>query len=178
MEKNIIITGLPGVGKTTLIKGILHEIRSLNPIGFYTEEIREKGIRKGFSLISVTGEKSILASENIPSRFRVGKYGVDLVNFENFIGNIPFRDPANSLIIIDEIGKMECFSKLFTDLVMELLSSNKLVVATVALKGTGLIAQVKSRQDIELIEITTDNRNYLLPSILSRIALNRQRSIR
>jgi len=47
MEKNIIITGLPGVGKTTLIKGILHEIRSLNPIGFYTEEIREKGIRTG-----------------------------------------------------------------------------------------------------------------------------------
>ena len=116
MEKNIIITGLPGVGKTTLIKGILHEIRSLNPIGFYTEEIREQGIRTGFSLVSVTGEKSILASENIPSRFRVGKYGVDLVNFENFIGNIPFRDPAKSLIIIDEIGKMECFSKMFTEL--------------------------------------------------------------
>jgi len=178
MEKNIIITGLPGVGKTTLIKGILHEIRSLNPIGFYTEEIREQGIRKGFSLLSVTGEKSILASENIPSRFRVGKYGVDLVNFEKFIGNIPFRDPAKSLIIIDEIGKMECFSKMFTELVIELLSSNKLVVATVALKGTGLMAKVKSRPDIELIEITTDNRNDLLPSILSRIALNRQRSIR
>ena len=127
MQKNIIITGLPGVGKTTLIRGILHEIRSLNPIGFYTEEIREKNIRKGFSLVSVTGEKSILASENIPSRFRVGKYGVDLVNFENFIGNIPFRDPANSLIIIDEIGKMECFSKMFTELVIELLSSNKLL---------------------------------------------------
>jgi nucleoside-triphosphatase len=178
MEKNIIITGLPGVGKTTLIKGILHEIRSLNPIGFYTEEIREKGIRKGFSLVSVTGEKSILAAENIPSRFRVGKYGVDLVNFEKFIGTIPFRDPASRLIIIDEIGKMECFSKMFTELVIELLSSNKLVVATVALKGTGLMAQVKSRPDIELIEITTDNRNDLLPSILRRIALNRQRSIR
>ena len=174
MEKNIIITGLPGVGKTTLIKGILHEIRSLNPIGFYTEEIREKGIRTGFSLINVTGEKSILAAENIPSRFRVGKYGVDLVNFEKFIGTIPFRDPASRLIIIDEIGKMECFSKLFTDLVMELLSSNKLVIATVALKGTGLIAQVKSRPNIELIEITQDNRNDLLPKILSKIATNLQ----
>ncbi len=178
MNKNIIITGLPGVGKTTLIKGVLQEVRSLNPIGFYTEEIREQGIRTGFSLISVTGEKSILAAENIPSRFRVGKYGVDLVNFENFIGNIPFRDPAKNLIIIDEIGKMECFSKMFTDLVIELLSSNKLVVATVALKGTGLIAHVKSRHDIELIEITKDNRNYLLADILSRIAMNRQISIR
>ena len=160
-----------------MIRNILHEIRSLNPIGFYTEEIREKGIRTGFSLISVTGEKRIPATENIPSRFRVGKYAVDLVNFEKFIGNIPLRDPANILIVIDEIGKMECFSKMFTDLVIELLSSNKLVVATVALKGTGLIAHVKSRQDVELIEITTDNRNYLLPNILSRITMNCQRSI-
>jgi len=161
-----------------LIKSILPKIRSLNPMGFYTDEIREQGIRKGFSLISVTGEKSILAAENIQSRFRVGKYRVDLVNFEIFIGNIPFRDTSKSLIIIDEIGKMECFSKMFTDLVIELLSSNKLVVATVALKGTGLIAHVKSRQDIELIEITKDNRNYLLPNILSRISMKRQRSIR
>ena len=89
----------------------------------------------------------------------------------------PFGIPANILIVIDEIGKMECFSKMFTDLVIELLSSNKLVVATVALKGTGLIAHVKSRQDVELIEITTDNRNYLLPNILSRITMNCQRSI-
>ena len=173
MKKNILITGLPGVGKTTLIRNILHEIRSLNPIGFYTEEIRENGIRKGFSLISITGEKNILASEDIPSRFRVGKYGVDLVNFENFICNIPFRDPDKSLIIIDEIGKMECFSKMFTDLVIELLSSEKLVVATVTLKGTGLIAHVKIREDIKLIEITKDNRNYLLPDILSLIAHTR-----
>ena len=140
MPKNLIITGLPGVGKTTLIRGILQEVRSLNPRGFYTAEIREQGLRQGFSLVSLTGEKSLLASENIPSRFRVGKYGVDLVSFENFLANIPFRDPAGSLIVIDEIGRMECFSKLFTDLVMELLSSSKLVVATVALKGTGLIA--------------------------------------
>jgi nucleoside-triphosphatase len=174
MKKNVIITGLSGVGKTTLIKGVLQQVQSLNPLCFYTEEIREQGSRTGFSLISVTGEKSILASESILSRFRVGKYGVNLVTFEKFIGHIPFRDPASRLIIIDEIGKMECFSKLFTDLVMELFSSNKLVVATVAMKGTGLIAHVKSRSDIELIEITRDNRNFLLFKILSRIATNLQ----
>jgi nucleoside-triphosphatase THEP1 len=67
---------------------------------------------------------------------------------------------------------------MFTNLAIELLSSDKLVVATVALKGTGLMAHVKSQQDIELIEITKDNRNYLLADILSSIAMNRQRSIR
>lgn len=170
----MIITGLPGVGKTTLIRKVICETQSFSPVGFYTEEIREKGIRKGFSLISTNGEKIILAHENIASRFRVGKYGVDLVEFEHIIKRIPFQDAAYNLIIIDEIGKMECFSEIFRDLVMELLSSDKLVVATVALKGTGLIAGVKSRPDIELIEINLENRNRLLPDILERISMNCQ----
>jgi nucleoside-triphosphatase len=174
MNNNIIITGLPGVGKTTLVKKVLHELQGLNPIGFYTAEIREHGSRTGFSLISATGEKSLLASETVQSPFRVGKYGVDLVNFENFLSAIPFWDPDKRLVIIDEIGKMECYSKMFTDLVIELLSADKLIVATVALKGSGLMAQVKSRLDIELLEITRENRDYLLPEILDRISAYHQ----
>jgi len=54
MKNNIIITGLPRVGKTTLIREVIHETQILDPIGFYTEEVREKVIRKGFSLISVS----------------------------------------------------------------------------------------------------------------------------
>ena len=42
MKKNILITGLPGVGKTTLIKKLAEVLNDLNPIGFYTAEIREE----------------------------------------------------------------------------------------------------------------------------------------
>jgi nucleoside-triphosphatase len=174
MKRNIIITGLPGVGKTTLIKKVFHEIRSLSPIGFHTEEIREHAIRKGFYLISADSRKSILSHEDIQSQFRVGKYGVDLSGFKHFIGSIPFRDATNNIVIIDEIGKMECFSKMFMGLVIDLLDSDKLVIATVALKGTGLIAHVKSRPDIELTTITKDNRNNLLSKILKHILLSSQ----
>lgn len=170
-KKNIIVTGLPGVGKTILIKNVLHEIRDLDPIGFYTEEVREKGVRKGFSLTGTDGSSAILAHENIQSRFRVGKYGVDIAGFEKFIFDIPFRDAASRLIVIDEIGKMECLSPEFRGLIEELLSSGKMIVATVALKGTGLIEQVKSRPDIDLIEITRGNRDRLLPGILDRIRM-------
>jgi nucleoside-triphosphatase len=169
VKKNILLTGSPGVGKTTLIRNVLREIRKFNPTGFYTEEIRDKGIRKGFSLTSTAGDSAILAHENIQSRFRVGKYGVDVSIFEKFIGKIPFHDEAGRLIVIDEIGKMECFSTMFRELVMELLSSEKLVVATVALKGSGLIEHVKTRPDVELIMIKKDNRNQLLPGILDHI---------
>lgn len=170
-KKNIIVTGLPGVGKTTLIRNVLSEIRDLDPIGFYTEEVREQGVRKGFSLTGTDDSCAILAHENIQSRFRVGKYGVDIAGFEKFISSIPFRDAASRLIVIDEIGKMECLSPAFRGLISELLSSGKLVIATAALKGPGLIEHVKSRPDSELIEITRGNRESLLPGIVDRIRI-------
>ena len=40
-KKNILITGLPGVGKTTLIKKLTEALKDFDPVGFYTEEIRE-----------------------------------------------------------------------------------------------------------------------------------------
>jgi len=172
VKKNILITGMPGTGKTTLIRKILADVAALNPAGFYTEEIREAGVRRGFALISTDGVRSILSHENIRSPFRVGKYGVDLNSFESFIDRIPFRDPDRRLLVIDEIGRMECFSRKFTQLTSELLSSDRRVIATVAMKGTGLIADVKARPDVELIEITRDNRNDLPRHLLQVFSRN------
>lgn len=42
MKKNVLFTGLPGVGKTTLMKKLIEALNLFNPVGFYTEEIREK----------------------------------------------------------------------------------------------------------------------------------------
>lgn len=168
MKKNILITGVPGVGKTTLIMKIIAAMKDVGPVGFYTEEIREQGIRTGFSLINTTGDRSIFAHVNIKSRFKVGKYGVDVSGFEALIEQIPFFDDTAGIIVIDEIGKMECFSTIFTKLVRALLDSEKSFITTIALKGEGLIAEVKRRPDIELFEITRDNRNDLLQRILNR----------
>ncbi|HUH67171.1 MAG TPA: NTPase [Syntrophales bacterium] len=167
MKKNILITGLPGIGKTTLIVKIIEAMKDVDPVGFYTEEIREQGIRKGFSLISASGDRSILSHVDIKTRFRVGKYSVDVAGFEAFIERIPFFDDKTAVIVIDEIGKMECSSTKFTKLVSALLESEKLFIATIALKGEGFIAEVKRRPDVELYEMTRDNRNDLLQRILN-----------
>ena len=48
----IFLTGLPGCGKTTIIRGIAHRFAGLLT-GFYTEEVREaKGRRVGFDLVA------------------------------------------------------------------------------------------------------------------------------
>jgi nucleoside-triphosphatase len=169
-NKNILITGLPGVGKTTLIRQIADELKHMHPIGFYTTEIREGGIRKGFELISLDGRKSLLSHVDIKSPYHVSKYGIDMNRFEDFLDSILFSDPATRLIIIDEIGKMECFSDKFTELLQEVLDSEKIVIATIALKGRGIIAEVKKRPDIQLFEITLMNRETLLSNILQAVS--------
>jgi nucleoside-triphosphatase len=168
-RKSILITGLPGVGKTTLIRKIFETLKNLHPAGFYTEEIREEDIRKGFELISLDGRRGLLAHTGIRSLCRVGKYKVDVKGFENFLDSIPFLNPNTHLMMIDEIGKMECLSDQFKKLLKELLDSEKRVIATIALKGSGLIEEIKKRHDIKLFELTKSNRDTLLFDILKEV---------
>ncbi|MEW6375549.1 MAG: NTPase [Thermodesulfobacteriota bacterium] len=166
-KKNILITGLPGVGKTTLIKKLSEELKHFHPVGFYTTEIREESIRKGFELTSLEGRKGLLSHKEINSPCRVGQYGVDIKGFEDFLGTISFFNPSARLIMIDEIGKMECYSEKFKKLLTEILDSEKWVMATIALKGSGLIAEVKERKDVQFFEITKRNRDVIFWEILN-----------
>ncbi len=175
--KNILITGPPGSGKTTLIRKLAEELREYGPAGFITEEIRERGTRKGFSLAGLDGKMTgVLAHVDINGPHRVGRYGVDLAEFERFLDDLRLTDPPARLVIIDEIGKMECLSERFQELVSSLLRAPAPVVATIALKAGGFIDGVKRRPGVLLYELTERNRDTLLPEIAGRVrALERSR---
>jgi nucleoside-triphosphatase len=168
-RKNILITGLPGTGKTTLLGKAAEELRALHPAGFLTSEIREAGARKGFDLRSLDGRKGLLAHADIASPYRVGKYRVDVEGFEDFLEEIPLLEASVSLVIIDEIGKMECFSGLFRNLVEQALDSDKVVLASIALKGGGFIENVKKRDDVRLVELVQRRRETLAEEIVREI---------
>jgi nucleoside-triphosphatase len=155
----LLITGVPGVGKTTFVRRLAEALESRRPVGFYTAEIREAGVRKGFELIGFDGRRQVLAHVKLKTRYKVGKYGVDVSNFDRFLDTIEFFGPDSNLIVLDEIGSMECHSKKFIALLEKIMRSDKTVIATVALRGGGSIADLKKTQDVRLIEITPSNRN-------------------
>ena len=163
----ILLTGLPGCGKTTAIMKILASLDCEKVAGFYTQEIRENNNRKGFRWKRLNGTTRILAHVDIKGRFKVGKYGVDVAGFEKSV--VPILDPEQTdaeLFIIDEIGKMECLSKKFVTAVHRLFASDKSVLATVARKGAGLISEVKNCPGTQLFKLTRENRDKTIDEIL------------
>lgn len=161
-----LITGKPGVGKTTLVQKIIDRMRSINMAGFLTTEIRDRKSRLGFELQGLNGEHRILAHVEIDSRHRVGRYGVDTRGFEEFLSALDLLNPDVELIVIDEIGKMELFSGRFQNLVRAAMNSDKQVLASISMKGNEFIREIKQRSDTHLLEVTHNNRNRLVETIV------------
>lgn len=167
---NVLLTGKPGVGKTTVIEALVrHFAHQVG--GFMTGEIRERGTRKGFSVAAIEGESAIMAHVECRSPIRVGKYGVDVPAFERIA--LPAVHGAlrgKRIVVIDEIGKMELASRKFCEAVREALDSDRIVIATVMQRPHPFADEIKARPDVELIEITMQSREGLANRIRGIIA--------
>ena len=167
----ILLTGQPGCGKTTAIMRIIASLDGGKVAGFYTQEIRENNHRRGFRWKRLDGAAGILAHVDIKGRFKIGKYGVDVADFEKSV--VPFLDAERTnaeLFVIDEIGKMECFSEKFVAVTRRLFASDKSVLATVARKGAGLISEVKNYPGTQLFKLTRENRDKTIDEILQLLS--------
>ena len=161
------LTGAPGIGKTTVIKRVAEELSNLCLGGFYTNEIRHRGVRQGFRLESFRGGSAVMAHVEFPKRYRVGRYGVDVGAIDELSSTALSRDPPADIYLVDEVGKMECMSARFIHGLLELLNGPCTIVGTIASSGGGLIADLKRRPDDTLWEVTRQNREELPARVLS-----------
>jgi len=163
---SLLLTGIPGIGKTTVIRKVAISLSDYCFSGFVTDEIRSARGREGFRLITFKGQEATIAHVDSRSPYKVSKYGVDVQTIDRLAKTVLKIEPNIELYLIDEIGKMECLSSIFVVGMRSILDSGKPVVASVAKKGEGFISEVKKRQDSIVWEVTHQNRNDLPDSIL------------
>lgn len=160
LRRNILFTGPPGCGKSTIIEKIVQRIKRPSA-GFFTREIRDRGRRVGFSITTIDGKHGILAHVDIQSPSRVGRYGVNLQDIDQIAVPSMVPENENVVVVIDEIGKMECYSPAFRQALTQVLDSGNTVVGSISLKGDAFIGAVKKRRDTLLILVSEKNRDAL-----------------
>lgn len=176
IKLNILITGKPGVGKTTVLKKIINSLEEYGYSigGIICPEIKEDGIRVGFSIIDLASERKGILSHIKCMGPKVGKYKVNLKDL-NEIGVSAIRNSLkeSDYIMIDEIAPMELHSKGFQNVVEEALNCEKPLLAVIHRRSNhSLILKIKNRKDVLILEVTFENRDLLPDEILDILKQN------
>ena len=166
LRQALLLTGRPGVGKTTIIKRIAQALGE-RAGGFYTEEILGPGGRKGFRVITLDGQQGMLAHVDVRSRSKVGRYGVDVADFER-VGVAALQRAIDSaeIVVVDEIGKMELFSPRFKSALIKALDCGKPLLATAMIAAEPWVDALKQMPGVTTIEVTKQNRGTMAARVL------------
>lgn len=164
MNKKILLTGLPGVGKTTIIRKVINNIFLNSGMigGFFTKEIRENNRRVGFQVKTILScEIDIIAHEQHKSSYKMHNFGINLNAFEKTLlmelKNCVKRNV--SLIVIDEIGIMETKSFKYCQKLLEILNGHKPILGVLKKKENPFLNKIRQVSDLNIIEVNRANRN-------------------
>lgn len=164
---NILITGQPKSGKTTLLRALIAPFA--HKVGFVTNEVRNEHGRIGFDFETHTGHTAPLARIAPETPYKVGKYFVQVAEIESILPTVATFSP-NDTLYLDEIGQMEFTSPNFERLVTAYLNAPNLCIATLsAVYENEAIKHIKQRDDVVIVEITPENRDTMLRTLLEHI---------
>lgn len=180
----LFITGKPRTGKSSLLASVISEV--VHPWGLITEEKLVNDQRVGFTAQAIGGSSVTLAQTNTETPFSVGKYYLNISNFDDVIDHLP-KYSRESLLCIDEIGEMQLYSVKFRKLVIDCLASENDMIATLsAVYDHPLIRDIMADDNNVIITLDAENRGILrtcLAAILdhreaySKLTASRQKKV-
>jgi nucleoside-triphosphatase len=171
-----LLTGPPGIGKSTLVSKVIYAVRSKGHGvgGCLTKEVRRGRERTGFRLTDLlSGNEAELASVTGLGP-RVGRYRVNITNLSKLGAGSLFRAAeVADFIVIDEVGPMELTSPEFRKGVKACLASGKpmLIVLHESMKDP-LMTEISGQPDSVLVELTLHNRETVSKDLPAQIALS------
>lgn len=160
----ILLTGKPGIGKSTILKKVASDLK-IPKYGVVAKEIRDdQNQRIGFEAVTLDGRSQVFAHKfAFESELTVGKYLIDIKAIDNFV--VPELrkglDKSNSIVLIDEIGRMQSLSSEFLKIVGYLFQSKSNLLATIVLEDESWSLKFKKYPGVILIEVNDKNREYL-----------------
>jgi len=171
MLRYVIVTGRPGVGKTTLVRRVVNKLHEdgYNIVGFFCPEVRRGGRRIGFKIVSLDGklEAWLAKTENCDGP-RVGRYNT-CREAEDVARSVLERLDKASLVVVDEIGPME----------LKLMGVREAILRILRSKKPGLFVVHERLSDREILSllrrhgnwyrVTVENRDALVDEVYSRV---------
>jgi nucleoside-triphosphatase len=168
----LLLEGRPGVGKTTIALRLIEILQAdgLPVTGFVTREVRgEGGRRLGFEIETVDGRHGLLAHVDLRGGPRVGRYGVALEDLERLCVPLLEHADGGSIVVVDELGKMELASARFRDAVTGVLARPLPLVATVHAFAHPFTDALKRHASVTTVPVTRGNRDALAPELAARV---------
>ena len=167
----IVLTGAPGVGKTTAIIRVVRALkeRGLKVGGIVSREVRTNNMMVGFEFIDLTtNDRSVLASitGNGP---RLGKYFVNVAGCRFAAERLTNAIRNSEVIVCDEIGPMELKSREFVDSVKNLLYVDKKVFVVLHQKLQHVVTDEFRDKSSLLINLDLENRDKVNEILLDRL---------
>ncbi len=178
MGKTLLLTGHPGIGKTTIIRAVVAQLGN-KAGGFYTEEIVGPGGRKGFRLITLDGKEATIAHVDLrdPKTPRVGRYGVDVKALERVgVAALQRAIQEKKLVVVDEIGTMELYAPAFGDAVMRAILGPTSVLGTIMSHPHPESDAFKALAQVTLWEVNRTTRDDLAGKVLAWLGKNIQQT--
>jgi nucleoside-triphosphatase len=165
LSQALLLTGAPGTGKTTIIREAITASKA-KAGGFYTQEIRQGGVRQGFEIVTLDGSRAVLAHVDIRGPRRVGKYGVDLASLDEIAVTAMRRAIVKcDIVVVDEIGKMELLSPAFREVLLEAMNGDRRLVGTIMLQPHPFADQIKRDPKVQLFVLTKATRQQVFDQV-------------
>ena len=160
---HVFLTGPVQIGKSTLIAAALDALQPERLGGFRTVSAKPEadGSRPVY-LHPAAAQDLLCGAQN---RVGIRRPELGIASFPD-----AFETAGCDLVLMDEIGRMERHADTYSARIRTLLDGCVPILGVVQKKAdTPLAAAIRSHPNVRLIEVSEENRDVLLPEILSAL---------